>query len=742
VLTFSHRLRPLLVVTLGVCTALGIAAWPGSIPSASAHVATVFNGHTSPIAVASVPPDVLGDGPGADSAKKDDAKAAEIPTESDAKGKEEASPTPADSAAEAGEEEEKPPVPQVEIFVPSVTGLCEAASKSKTAELFAALSPMIPKPSDDDDEGMDLAALVKLIDKARAWPDTSLGFTTYTQDREGRPRWALRVDWPPAELEERLAELLENESAAKVFEGVKLTRTDDGVVRLELPDLVLAVLKETDGGALVASADDVVPPDTLYGQEVKKGGKPALAYCRLNLDAGDEDESGDSIFSSMSGIRSVLYSVRLRKDGAWREQFGVSWNPLLGLALKAVFQKTKKPFDCPRDAYAAGVVKIGLGESMVDGIAGLPPGTIGAKAGADLAAAVVPGTGFLPFPDIYFQFRTRRQAAIIRDMRAFIEKDTKKRSEDDRPAAWLEEAVGDRVMFWKNPAADGAYGLMPVTYRTVVFFVRDGDEGSKKALLVVAQTSTSADEAVHHWDRLRSRATKMPSSKKVHWQARIGWKAIYDLAQPYLALLAGFAADTAIPPEADELADALIDSKIDVKIGFGGLRVRHTGPIPFGAVYVPAVAAVSLGATADASSEAARERTACRHLRVLHHHAKLFKKDYGRWPATVAELDGYVDFASHSHLLRLREKDGSFVEGLLSVFSEARPEEPDEEEDDDAIDDSLYVIDWAANETAGWKLKIRDGEFVRHETIYIDGEGMIHRVEKKEETQTDNPEGA
>ncbi len=697
------------------------------------------------MALASVPPDVLGDGPGADSAKKDEPEEADAPAESEVSEEEQATTTFAD----AGDQEAKPPVPQVEIYLPSVTALCDAARRSKTAELFAARAPMLPKPSADDEEGLDVGALVKLLDKTRTWPDTSLGFTTYTQDREGRPRWALRVDWPLTELEDRLADLLADESAARVFQDVKLVRSDDRTVRLELPDLVLAVLKETDGGALMASADDVVPPEALYGQKAEEGGKssskkrkPYLIHCRLNLDTGNKDEGGDSLFSAMSGIRSVLYSVRLRKNGAWREQFGVSWNPLLGVALKTVFQKTKKPFDCPRDAYAAAALKIGMGESVAAGITGLPPGTIGAKVGADMAVSVVPGTGFLPFPDIYYQLRTRRQAALIRDIRAFIEKDTKKRSEDDRPPAWFEESVDDRVVFWKNPAADGAYVLMPVTYRTVVFFVRQGDEDSKKAMLVVAQTSTWADDAVRHWDALRSDSRKMPSSKKVHWQARIGWKTAYELAQPYLGLLAGFAADIAMPPTADELADALSDSKIDVKIGFSGLKVRHTGPIPFGAVYVPAVAAVSLGATADPSSEAARERTACRHLRVLHHHAKLFKKDYGRWPATVAELDGYVDFASHAHLLHLREKGGTLVEGLRAVFAEGRPKEPEEEEeDDDPIDDSLYVIDWA-DKTAGWTLKIRDGELVHHETIYIDGDGTIHRAEKKDKPQTDNPKGA
>ena len=95
----------------------------------------------------------------------------------------------------------------------------------------------------------------------------------------------------------------------------------------------------------------------------------------------------------------------------------------------------------------------------------------------------------------------------------------------------------------------------------------------------------------------------------------------------------------------------------------------------------------------------------------------------------MAELDGYVDFTTYAYLLNLRPKEKTFAEGLVSMFVR---KDDDETEEEEAIDDSLYVIDWSEEESE-WKLKLRDGEFVNYQTIYIDAEGKIHRVEKTSE---------
>ncbi|MCG8404578.1 MAG: hypothetical protein MI923_05210 [Phycisphaerales bacterium] len=632
--------------------------------------------------------------------------------------------------AEDDEEEEKSSTPQVEVFVPSVLALSDAFKASKTAALYGAVSQIIPKPRQESDEDFDIGAALKLIEKISTWPNTSLALTTYTQDREGRPRWALRVDWPLKDLADNLRELLEDEIAAKILENVELIDNEDGTYQLELPDVVLAVLSKAGGGALIASAADFQPPDTVYGQASDGGSKKkSLIYCRLNLNAGDEDEKGSSLFSSISGISDIRYRVTLKKSGRWSERWGVVWNPLVGGMIKTVFKKAKQSFKCPKDAYALAVMNLGLGGGAADGIAGLPPRTIGSRVGSEMAYAAVPGTGFLPFPDLFYQFKAKKKKDVIEDIRKFIEKDNKKRSDDDRPPAWYEEEIDDRVVFWKDPSAGGSYGLMSLDYRTVLFFEETGEDESKKTYLIVAQTSTWADDAVQRWKDLTKDTVKMPSSKKAHWQARIRWRHIYELAQPYLGLLSSLSEDSSIPPEADELDDALVDSRIDFRISAGGLRVSHQGPVPVGAIYVPTVVSVSLGSTAAPTSELARERTACRHLRVLYHHAKLFKEDFERWPATVAELDGYVDFTTYAYLLNLRPKEKTFAEGLVSMFVR---KDDDETEEEEAIDDSLYVIDWSEEESE-WKLKLRDGEFVNYQTIYIDAEGKIHRVEKTSE---------
>jgi hypothetical protein len=368
-------------------------------------------------------------------------------------------------------------------------------------------------------------------------------------------------------------------------------------------------------------------------------------------------------------------------------------------------------------------------------------GTIGSRASSQAAFAAVPGTGFFPFPDQFFQFDARKKDKIIEAIREVIEDDAKERKDEDRPLVWHEERICDRIVFWKDPSADRIGGLSPVTYRTVLFFDGEekpeddeGDWSGRPLRLVVAQTSTWAEDAVANWDSLTSRKrtrVAIPSSKKAHWQAKVMWRRIYALAQPYLCLMAGTSEDTKMPPTAEELGEALTDSTVNVRIELSRLQATHRGPIPIGAVYVPAVTAMSLGGTADPGSEASRERIACRHLRVLYHHAKLFKKDYGRWPATVAELDGYVDFASHSYLLRLRPQERGFAESFVSVFTGPKEREGDEEEEEEeAIEDSLYEIEWTPTD---WKLKFREDEFKDYLTIYIDTEGEIHRVPKLEQ---------
>lgn len=633
--------------------------------------------------------------------------------------------------------------PQVEVFIPSVTVLSKATSESKTARLFDVLNGMFPVPKNETGEGVDVSSLIKLLDRIAAWPDTAITVAVFPQDRDGRPRWLLRVDWTVDELAQRVRELLTDEVAGELFKGIELNPANDPAdgYRLETPEMVLAVLKPTGSGAMLASEAPVELSEEVFGESAVRNNpkkRPFLAYCSLNLDAGTDEERGASLFSGIAGVKAVQYVVSLNKRGDWNEQFGVTWNPLFGAALKLIFQKVKDPFDCPTESYATAVVHVGLGDGVADMLSGLPPFTIADLADSEVMFAAVPGSGFLPVPDLFYVLRTKHADRIETEIREAITKENRQRADDDQPPRWREERIDGKAVFWRDPAADGIYGLMPMTFRSVVFVDRPPSDDSnaaesKVARLVICNTSTWADDAVVRWTAVKKDTIKLPASKSDHWQARINWSRAYQLAQPYLGILTGFTEGASMPPDVAAIGDALSDSDIRIEVGYGGIRARHTGPIPIGAIYVPAVTGAALASSASPSSEIAREQTACRNLRVLHHHARLFHRDYGRWPANVAELDGYVDFASNSSLLYLSRRGRSFGEALTSaLFSQGRDAKrpaADDEADEKAIDDSLYVIQWSANDSE-WKLMFRENEFNSFKTIYIDAAGTIHRIPK------------
>jgi hypothetical protein len=672
-------------------------------------------------------------------------------------------PAPGQTTSAAAEPEKKANIPRVEVYVPSMSALAEAARRSNTAQIYRGLAGMVPEPTAESDEESDLGAALKLLEQVASWPDTSVAFTAYTQDQDGRPRWAMDVDWPLVELCGRLKKLLDAEEMKKVLKDVALKQRDDGGYQLELPDTVLAVLTESGKGTLIASAEGLHPPDAIFGQEappassrpapgekdqatgktkkVKKTRlKKMLVYCRLNMAEAEEGEQSNSPFASLSVVTDIRFGMSLDKDGEWAETAVVQWHPLLGMAVKAMLEKLDEPFEGPKNSYLVAALNAGFAEGLADSLADLPHGTIGGRASSGMGVAVVPGTGFLPLPDVYFQFRVRGKDKIVKAIREAIEKDERERVDEDRPLMWHEETVDGQIVFWVDPQTDGGSAMMPATYRTVLFFTESEEKErkreSKQDYLIIAQTPAWASDAVQHWKELmaspKSRIT-VPDTKQAHWQARMNWGRVYELLQPYLALAAGLSKESAPPPAADELNAALTDSVLNIRIEYGGLQVSHKGPVPVGALYVPAMIVAGLGATADPSSEAERERVACQHLRVLYHHAKLFKKDYDRWPATVAELDGYVDFASHPDLLRLRPKEESVV-GQLAILVSSREAKAKRAEADEAIDDSLYEIDWSP-ET--WKLKIRHGEFLNYKTIYIDENEKIVRVPKPKNAEAD-----
>ncbi len=742
---------------IGLAATLGAATTPNAVPTTTAPVQKPEQEQAKK----------ADDKPAADAnedsnAVKDDGKA-EKPTAA----KETESSVDAEKSDSAQTTKPTFDAPHFELYIPSAKKLSESAQQSRTAKLVDAVASLFPKPDpelsvdeDDEDESIDPAALLNVAEKLLEWPDTSIRFTTYAQDRDGRPQWALATDWPVRDLVERVRSIIQDENTGKLFENLDIVAAedDDGVYRLELPDLTLAYLAATDHGSVIKATQALKFDPNVFGVEksTKGNSKETLVFSRLNLDV-DDDTQSNTLLTGLVGFDTIDYELRMYKDGRWRETYMVQWNALVGVAVKALFGETKHKFNCPAEAYVNAVVNLGnVSQTAADGLAGLQIGTIGSRAGSDMGITVLPGKGFLPFPDTFFQFRLRNKEGTIKAIRKYIEEDTKTRTKQERRRAWYEDEIDGDVVFWRDPTADyQRSGILPVTYRNVIFFedLPDADKNdeaanedigsddsdeeteaqkSTPALMIVSNSSTWHDMAVANWRAQSKQFVTLPSSKSVDWQGLISWKRLYQLAHPYMVLAVGASGDQPGPPSPEALDKALADSRVDIKIGVSGFYARHVGPVPVGMAYNPAVAAVTLGSTAAASSELAREQIACERLRTLQYHCKLFAKDYDRWPATVAELDGYVDFASHPELLRIRPKKTGFLKGFVSVFSqkaedEAKPEEDDIWEEEEAIDDSLYVIDWSADPN-DWRLRFRDGEFKNYKTIAIDTEGEIERV--------------
>lgn len=627
------------------------------------------------------------------------------------------------------------PAPQVELFIPSTDRLGDAIAKSHLALIFDAITGAIELPNNDSGDQFDVGAVFKIVREIRSWPDTSLAIAVFSQDKEGRPRWAIQTGWPLDQLASRVRTVLEMETSRKILANVRLLKLDDGGFSLELPDTKLAVLRKVVGGSVFASSETVDVPPKLYGRKAGGASSDAksLAYCRINLAAAD-DEGNSSFLSSLLGVRNLRYTASLNDAGDWMERISLNWNPAAGLLLKGSIKRVKKQFDCPADAYLAAVFHADVGGGVSDGLADLPADTTGPFTHGEVAVTIAPGAGFFPVPDFYYQFALKNEKKPIDAIRKFITEDREKRAEDDLEPAWHEIKTGGQPIFWHDPSTDGPSGVSLANFRTVIFFEPGDAERKTDPRMIIAETTSFAEEVVRQWRKLcRIQTVRLPDNSDAHWQARISWRRIYATVEPYLGLATAFGEDTKPLPGADSLGDALSDATVNFRIEATGVRATHTGPIPVGMFLVPSVVAEAIASRGNPSSESEREQLACRNLRVLYHHAKLFNKDYGRWPATVAELDGYVDFSEHPNLLWLPDQERGFVAGLVKTAIGGRSYP---QADRDKVDDAIYEIDWTPTD---WKLRFRDGEFRDYKTIFIDTDGEIHRVSKNK--PKDNPAG-
>ena len=179
---------------------------------------------------------------------------------------------------------------------------------------------------------------------------------------------------------------------------------------------------------------------------------------------------------------------------------------------------------------------------------------------------------------------------------------------------------------------------VPFSSRTVLFLTKETDAKERERdFLVIGFTSTDPKDLARRWAELpRSKEFRhMPAARKPHGQVWVHWEQAYRWLQPYINVGVGSLIQRTVLPDAEEIQANLTDAYLTLKIKYAGLAVTHEGPLPAGVLGVPLMAAMSLEEDRSGGSDLARERQACRQLKVLHHHAKLFKKDLGRWPAEV-----------------------------------------------------------------------------------------------------------
>lgn len=644
--------------------------------------------------------------------------------------------------------------PRFELHVPSVRTLCAEVKRSHCGFVVDQLAQMLVEAGSASAEGVDVTEAAAIIDRIKTWPDTPVDIVTFAPDTVGRLRWAIHVDWPLDDLRSRIQSVLEMEGAETLLMDVTLSPADDGAYKLSLPSSTLAwLVGDGETQSLIASHKDLEFPESPFtGGETPSDGAPPVLACRLNLGQTEKD-SGATFFSSFSAVTGVVYSGRVNPAGDWVETVNVEWPPVVGMGAKAFFDKVKPTFYVPDEAFGGLAVASMALPAMLAQMANLTvepdveagaftppePGPIAKRADDAVCFTVLPGTGFFPAPDVIAQTRIKSPDTLIEEIREATQKINEKHRNRDEPEPWQEAEVRGRAVFWSNEAGSYRGQMMPLSYRPVLFVTKETDaRGRRHDFLVVAMTSTTPEDLVRRWLDLPRPTDRrfLPSEKRPHAEAWVNWKQLYRWLVPYLNVSLSSVAFGALLPNTDEIADNLTDASVTLHMSYGGLSIAHEGPMPAGVVAVPTL--FSLATTEDRSggSDLARERQASRQLQILYHHAKLFHKDQGRWPVEVAELDGYVDFAGHPELLKVRlsskKRWGEWLKDLAGADEEAEDEREEDSDDESDLDDSVYVIEWPAG---SWRLGYAPGTFEHLKALYVDESGLIHRVEKTEKNQ-------
>jgi hypothetical protein len=644
--------------------------------------------------------------------------------------------------------------PRLELHVPSVVALVEKTSASHSGVFLETIRDVVREMFTASADGIDAAEARAIAARLAEWSDTSLSAFIFAPDREGRLQWSVRVNWSVETLRERLGAILELEAAAELFEGLRLKAGPQVGGELALSDSTLAYLTECGSAhACVSSHRELAIPSTA-GVFDGEGDEVPLIRCTYNL-VGTEADSGATFLSSFSAVTDIEYTGGVDGDGGWSERVAVHWPPISGVGAKTLFGRVKQTFYVPEAAFGAMAIKTMMGPGMLDGMAGFGqqmvmdpsgemtlvgeagPGPLTAHAEAELCVTLLPGTGFLPAPDIIVQARTKRPQRLMEGIREATQKANEGCAKREWAEPWHEVRVRDRAVFFSDGGQQYPGVIMPLTMRPVLFTNSEVDaKDRERSFMVLGFTSTSPERLVRRWlDLPRSKDRRyLPEKRKTNGQLWVNWDVLYRWVSPYVNVPIGAVATVLPLPAADEVKSDMTDAIVTAKLSYQGLKLSHTGPVPIGALVVPALVGASTSIEDSGDSDLARERSACRRLKVLYHHAKLFKKDIGRWPAEVGELDGYVDFAGHPGLLHpelsSRKRWSRWFDRLREA-SEAKEEDEFEEEQTE-LDDDLFVIEWGED---SWRLKLAPGTLEHLEELYIDQDGTIHRREAEEKKE-------
>jgi hypothetical protein len=642
--------------------------------------------------------------------------------------------------------------PRFEAYAGSVHALIEAVQQSQSSAILSPLLSAWANQQQDDNEFF--AQTTALLDKVVDWPDTSLSLATYAPDREGYPRWRLETTWPLPEVVNRLQAILEDPDHEDYFAGIRLTSADGGYA-VRLKDDTLAYLRNANDHAVMTSHEDVPAPAGVYRGQNKLEDRPVLLACRRVL-TQTETDSGGTFFSKLRFLTEFEYLLCSDDNGEWVELLTTSWPPVSGTVAKALLGRVRQTFFVPDESLLAAVFEITPMAALLDQMVGLGAqttfsggevtvigeqqvGVLAEHANSEMCLMLLPGTGFFPAPDVILLTRLSDLEGWHDAMHARTQELNREFVKREQDAPWNIDEVAGQTVYWREASAAYPGAAIPLVYRSVLFSAQETDARDRKRdYLVIGFTSTDPRKLVSRWNDLpRGEEVEsqryLPSERRTNGQAWFNYTAIYSTLAPYFNLALSGASSNQLLPAPDKVADSLSPGWATVTVSYTDAKLDHSGPAPLGVIAVPAMFFSAQG-TGSSNSDLARERVAIKRLRLLYHHCKLFKQDIGRWPARVAELDGYVDFSGHPELLRLpRSSAQSWSDSFSDLFGGIFDEDSDDEDDtfDEGlgamgrIDDSLYDIDWGKE---SWTLGYAEDSLEHLEKLWIDQDGKIHRI--------------